>query len=143
MYSELTNKPKEHFERQKQFYMKQKGKLMFCTTLNEKDLWASYLVELLIARSKNPHAIAEELIPPSAIDMYEVVLGMKYSQKLKAIPLSDNTVSRRIVDMSGYVLCQLIARLQHSKFAIQLDESIDIANASQLFMFDTAGRVKS
>ncbi|KII69898.1 SCAN domain-containing protein 3 [Thelohanellus kitauei] len=37
--------------------------------------------------------------------------------------------------MSEDVLCQLIARLQHSKFAIQLDESIDTANDSQLFVY--------
>ncbi|KII73288.1 SCAN domain-containing protein 3 [Thelohanellus kitauei] len=124
MHLELTSKPKEYFERQKEHYLKQKGKLILCTTLNEMVLRASYLVALRIARSKKPHTIAEELILPSAIDMCEVVLGREYSQKLKAIPLSDNTVSRRIVDMSEDVLSQLIARLQHSKFAIQLDERL-------------------
>jgi hypothetical protein len=67
--------------------------------------------------------------------MCEVVLGKECSQKLKAIPLSDNTVSRRIADMSEDVRCQLITRLQHVKFAIQLDESTDIANAAQLLVY--------
>ncbi|KII62535.1 Zinc finger MYM-type protein 6 [Thelohanellus kitauei] len=127
MHSELISKPKHYFERQKELYLKQKSKLMFCTTLNEKVLRESTF--------QKPHTIAEELILPSAIDMCEVVLRSNYSQKLKAITLSDNTVSRRIVDMSEDVLCQLIARLQNSKFEIQLDESLDIANASQLLVY--------
>ncbi|KII63306.1 hypothetical protein RF11_04903 [Thelohanellus kitauei] len=127
IHSELTNKPKEYIKREKQFYLKQKGKLMICTTLNEKVLRAS--------KFQKTHTIAEELILPQAINMCEVVLGIDYSQKLKAIHLSDNTVSRRIVDISEDVLCQLIARLQNSKFAIQLDESIDIAKASKLLVY--------
>ena len=55
MHSELASKPKEYFERQKELYLKQKGKLMACTTVNEKALRASYLVALRIARSKKPH----------------------------------------------------------------------------------------
>jgi len=78
---------------------------------------------------------AEELILPAAVDMCEVVLGKEYSQKLKAVPLSDNIVSRRIADVSEDVRCQLIARLQHVKFAIQLEESTDIANAAQLLVY--------
>ncbi|KII72538.1 SCAN domain-containing protein 3 [Thelohanellus kitauei] len=77
MQSELTSKPKEYFEMQKELYLKQKGQLMFCTTLNEKVISASYLVSLRIAYSKNPHTIAEELILSSSFDMCEVVLGME------------------------------------------------------------------
>lgn len=40
MHSELASKPKEYFERQKELYLKQKCKLMACTTVNEKALRA-------------------------------------------------------------------------------------------------------
>lgn len=135
MHSALASKPKEYFERQKEIYLRQKDKMMSCTTVNKKVLRASYLVALRIARSKKPHTIAEELILPAAVDMCEVVLGREYSQKLKAIPLSDNTISRRITDMSEDVRCQLVARIQQVKFAIQLDESTDIACAAQLLVY--------
>jgi len=46
MHSDVDSKPKEYFERQKKLYFKQKGKLMACTTVNEKGLRVSYLVAL-------------------------------------------------------------------------------------------------
>lgn len=100
MYPDLSSKPKEYFERQKDLYLKQKGKMTACATVNEKALRASYLVALRIARSKKPHTIGEELIMPAAVEMCEVVLGKECSQKLKSIPISDCTVSRRIGEMS-------------------------------------------
>ena len=53
MHSALASKPKEYFERQKEVYLKQKGKMTACTTVNGKVLRASYLVALRMARSKN------------------------------------------------------------------------------------------
>ncbi|KII71277.1 hypothetical protein RF11_08773 [Thelohanellus kitauei] len=67
--------------------------------------------------------------------MCEVVLEREFGQKLKAIPLSDNTMSRRIVDMYEDVRCQLIAPLQHVKFAFPPCEYTDIANAAQLLAY--------
>lgn len=135
MHPDVANKPKEYFERQKELYLKQKGKMTVCATVNEKALRASYLVALRIARSKKPHTIGEELILPAAVEMCEVMLGKACSEKLKTIPLSDNTINRRIGDMSEDIRIQLIARLQQVKFAIQLDESTDISNAAHLLVY--------
>ncbi len=56
--------------------------------------------------------------------------------KIQSIPLSDDTVARRIVDMSDDIECQLVERIKASPyFAIQLDESTDISNAALLFVF--------
>lgn len=105
MHSELASKPKKYFERQKALYLKQEGKLMVCHTVNKKALRASFSVALRIVRSKKPHTIAEELILPAPVGMCEVVLGKEYSQKLKAIPLSDKTMSRQIADIYEDVRC--------------------------------------
>ncbi|KII60658.1 SCAN domain-containing protein 3 [Thelohanellus kitauei] len=67
--------------------------------------------------------------------MCEIDLGREFSQKLKAVHLSDNTESRRISGMSEDVRCQLIARLHHAKFAFQLDECTDIANEAKLLAY--------
>ena len=134
-HPDLVDKPKEFFERKKELYIQQKGRMVACATVNEKALRASYMVALRIARSKKPHTIGEELILPAAVDMCEVLFGKECSQKLKTIPLSDDTMSRRISDMSEDIRIQLIGRLQQVKFAIQLDESTDIASAAQLLVY--------
>jgi len=90
MHADVADKPKEYFERQKELYLKQKGKITAFATVNEKALRASYLVALRIARTRKPHTIAEELILPAAVDMCEALLGKACSEKLNVIPLSDN-----------------------------------------------------
>jgi hypothetical protein len=71
-----------------------------------------------VAQAKKPHTIADELVLPAAVDMCETLLGKQCDEKLKAIPLSDNTVSRSISEVS-----QLVERIGKSKFALQHDES--------------------
>lgn len=57
------------------------------------------------------------------------MLGTEAANKLKSIPLSDDTVRRRIGDL---ILSQLVGRLRCCKFSLQLDESTDVASAAQL-----------
>ena len=102
---------------------------------NEKFLKASYLVALRVTRAKKEHTIAEDLILPAALDMCETVLCKESCAKLKAIPVSDDTISRRISEMSDDIKTQLIERLRTEYFAIQLDESTDIASQSQLLVY--------
>ena len=85
---------------------------------NEKLMKASYLVALRVARAKKPHTIAENLILPAAIDMCEAVLDGKCVTKLREIPLSNNTVSRRIDEISNDIKAQFLERLKQTFFAI-------------------------
>ncbi|GFW52159.1 hypothetical protein TNCV_2426061 [Trichonephila clavipes] len=54
--------------------------------------------ETLHARCKKPHTIAEELILPAAIEIVETMFGDNFAKELQSIPLSNDTVSRRIDD---------------------------------------------
>ena len=45
------------------------------TTSNEKSLKASYLVSLRIAKTAQPHTIAERLILPTAKNLVENLIG--------------------------------------------------------------------
>ncbi|XP_062860404.1 protein FAM200B-like [Trichomycterus rosablanca] len=65
-----------------------------------------------IAKAKKPHTIAEELILPAAMDMVREVLDQSAADKLKTIPLSNDTIARRIEDMSGNIKQQTTARVQ-------------------------------
>ncbi|XP_069616232.1 zinc finger BED domain-containing protein 5-like [Ranitomeya imitator] len=98
---------------------------------------ASYLVALRIARAMKPHTIGEDLLLPAAKDIVRVIIGNEYVQKLNAISLSNDTVRRRIEDMSADILDQVIQEIKSAPlpiFSIQLDESTDVANCAQLLV---------
>ena len=55
---------------------------------------------------------------------------------MKQVSLSNNTVKNRIDDMASDIKSQLIAKIKALPvFEIQLDESVNIANLSQLMVF--------
>ncbi|GFW65252.1 SCAN domain-containing protein 3 [Trichonephila clavipes] len=78
-----------------------------------------------IARYKKPHTIAEELILPAAIEIVETMFGDNFAKELQSIPLSNDTVSRRIDDIAEDVEQQLFGKLRDKLFSIQLDEATD------------------
>ena len=99
---------------------------------------APYLVALRIAKAKKPHTIAEELLLPATKDIARVMLGAEYVNKLNALSLSNNTVSRRIDDMSADIMEPVIQEMKSAPlgiFSIQLDESTDVANCSRLLVY--------
>ena len=132
----FKDKPIEFFKRKKMEMQQNKKSLKSFTAVSSQALEASYLVSLRIAQTSKPHTIGESLILPAAKDIVTCLLGPNAAKKLDVVPLSDNTVSRRIQDLASEVKKILIQRIQKSKFfAIQLDESIDVANFAQLMMY--------
>ena len=95
---------------------------------------ASYRVSLLIAKARKPHTIGEELIMPCAKEMVSLMIGEDMVSKLGIVPLSNNTVHRRICDMSEDITAQNVIK-QSPWHAIQLDESMDIASCAQLMVW--------
>ncbi|GFW55030.1 zinc finger MYM-type protein 6 [Trichonephila clavipes] len=81
--------------------------------------------ETLHARCKKPHTIVEELILPAAIEIVETMFGGNFAKELQSIPLSNDTVSRRIDDIAEDVEQQLFGKLRDKLFSIQLDEATD------------------
>ena len=77
------------------------------------------------------------MVLPAVKVMVCCVFGDKSVKKLNSISLSNNTVQRRIEEMSVDILQQVISDICRSKsgFAIQLDESADVTNYAQLLIF--------
>ena len=69
--------------------------------------------------------------------MANIMLGKEAEVKLSQIPLSKDTISDKIEDMIKDILAQVVADLISSpaKFSLQLDETTDVSNLSQLAVF--------
>ena len=99
---------------------------------------ASYSVSLRIAKAKKPHVIGEELILPCTKDIVHHMLGDNAVKSLECVSLSNNTVQRRITDMSADILTQVVDEIKTSPldlFTLQVDESTDVANLPQLLVY--------
>ena len=94
------------------------------------------MVSYRVAGTGKPHTIVEDLIIPAVADMAGTVLGEKSAKIIQTMPSSNNTVSRCISDMAGDALKQLLPGIQASEFyALQLDESTDIADLAHLLVY--------
>ena len=97
---------------------------------------ASYVVSFMIVSKL--YTIGETLIKPFASKMPRIVLGEESKMKLQQIPFSNDTVHRRIVELSANIKEQVIAgikNLQFGLFSIQLDKTADVVFCSQCLVF--------
>lgn len=104
------------------------------STTSAKALQASYAVSLLVAKAKKPFTIAEDLLLPAAVVLTETMLDKNAGDKLKMVPLSNDTVSRRIKRMGADIVEQVVGKLGEA-FSLQLDESTDVSGKAQLIAF--------
>ena len=83
----------------------------FLKTLAKAQL-ASFKVAYRIKKCKKLHTIAEELVFPAVLDLVSTMIGESAAQKLKAVPLSNNTISERIDKISDDINDQLVSKMR-------------------------------
>ncbi|CAM4590106.1 unnamed protein product [Lepidochelys olivacea] len=106
------------------------------STDNENVLEASYRMSYRVAKASEVHTMAESLIGPCIKDVVHCMLREKAAKRIDMIPLSNNMLSQRIKDMSNNVETTIVHRVKNSPYyAIQLDESTDVANLAILLLF--------
>ena len=110
---------------------------MFTSSSKNSDdsLKASYNISLLIAKAGKPHTIREELILSAVKEVIKTVLHKSPEQVIKSIPLSDNSVQRRVDKMAENVEETLSKMLMTTEFSLQLDESTLPGNESLLLAY--------
>ena len=97
---------------------------------------ASYAVSLRIAKSKKPHTIGEELVLPCTKDIVRLMIGADTVKKLSSLSLSDNTIQRRIQEMSDDIKNQVVEQIKQSPgYVLQLDKSTDVSSCAQLMVY--------
>ncbi|VVC46361.1 Hypothetical protein CINCED_3A003181 [Cinara cedri] len=69
-----------------------------------------------ITKNKKPYTIGEDLIKPCMSQAGEVVLRKRSIKKLKEIPMSANTIKRRIEEMADNIENQVIIMVKNLPF---------------------------
>ena len=129
----LQNKNEEYFVRLRDQTEKLATFMRKITKVNGRALKASYHVAELVAKSKKSHTVAEQLILPASKTIVTEMLGPEAAKEIAKVPLSVNTISRRINEMSADVESVVLDKIRLSnKFALQIDESTDISGHANL-----------
>ena len=131
----LQNKNTDYFVRLREQTEKQATLTKKTTKVNERALKASYQVAELIAKKQQQkeHSVAETLILLACKAIVNEMHGPDVAKEIVKVPLSDNTIARRIDDMFADIKSIVLEKIRISgKFALQLDESTDISGCAQL-----------
>ena len=129
----LKNKNTTYYCRLLESNKKEVNFMRRATTISEKALKVSYRVTELIAREKQPHTLAEKVILLTCKIIIEEMIGPNAVKDVANLPLSDNTIARRIEDVSVDIENNILEKVRISvRFALQVDESTDISGRAQL-----------
>jgi len=84
------------------------------------------MFELISTKKKKPHIIRKELILPVYKEIV-IMFGKEADEQISDIPMSNDTVCRRILTMSEDIVKNVNEKLQeNNEFAVQLDESTEV-----------------
>lgn len=106
------------------------------TNLNEKSVKASYKVSWLLAQAKKPYSDIELIKKCSEVLVEEISEDQNLITKLKTVPLSADTATRRVSSCIADIDQQISDKMK--KFlaiSIAVDESTDIRDIAQCCIF--------
>ena len=134
-HQHLQGKNIEYFKRLINEQSQQATRFEKKIKVSEKAQQASYQVAEIVAQQMKAHTIAESLILPACLAVVKTMLGDEAELEIKKVPLSDDTIKRRIIDMSNDIEENVMNKLRTCEFALQVDESTDISGKEQLLGF--------
>ncbi|KFD46434.1 hypothetical protein M513_12699 [Trichuris suis] len=138
MHGDKANNDLSYFQSVRDNFQKRPklpGSFSSASRRNTDGLRASYNISLLIAKCGKLHAIGEELILPAVSEVLRTVVRMPATEIIKRIPLSNNTVQRRIDEMRADVENMLCNILGTEEFSLQVDESTLPQNEALLLAY--------
>ncbi|GCC24501.1 hypothetical protein chiPu_0002902 [Chiloscyllium punctatum] len=102
---------------------------------NVDGLVASYNIAKLIAKCGKPHSVGESLVPPAIAEVLSTVLHQEPSMTIKRIPLSNNSMRRRIDEMASNVEDKLCFLLILKEIVLQIYGSTICRNQALLLRY--------
>ena len=129
-HSNFISQPQEFIGRMYDNLRSSLNQLLISSRDTSCALRASYKVALRIAKTKKMYTVGEILVIGCIKDE---MLGEIAAQKVSQVPMSNDTITRRIHNLAEHMDGQLIAQVKSSKYySLQLDESTDIENKAML-----------
>ena len=127
VHSEHANKDEIFFRKRRDDRIKQRRITnmfkRFTQSIEDGQL-ASYYMSLISAKQGLPHTIGEKAFIPVIRTVLEKVIHYKNtSNVVRSIPLSNNTVKRRIDEMGECVEQKLVQMMCDNVFSMHVDES--------------------
>ena len=105
-HPKLINKPIPFFCWLEKELLSEKKTMKEFLTTSEKCQKASYEVAYLITKDKKPHTIGLTLIKLAAVAISQIMHGDKMADEVQEIPLSADTIYRRISEIGLDIKCQ-------------------------------------
>ena len=134
-HPEHHEKPLEFFQSKKREYERDKRLAKKHFTAAKDSLKASFVAAELIAREKKKFSIGEELVSTCIKEVVKEMVGEQVTAKIATVPLSTDTVRRRVIDIGEDIEQQLKDVLKSPQFAIQIDDSTDVSNKAVSLIF--------
>ncbi|XP_068247904.1 protein FAM200B-like [Palaemon carinicauda] len=131
----LSQKPVVYFKRLLIYNKQQKLSFEKKVKVAHKIQRASYLVAEKTGKHMKPHSVSESYFLPTCFAVVKTLFGNEAEKEVRKIPLSDDTIGRRIMDMSSDIEKTVSELRKDEMFALQVDESTDIGGNSQLLVF--------
>lgn len=96
---------------------------------------ASCRVAYQIAKKSKPF-VDGDFVKNCAIEMLNALDMSEAAEAIKKIPLSRQTISRRVDQIAGLLSDNLVNKIHHAKFlSLAVDESTDVSSTAQLLIF--------
>ena len=119
-HSYLQNKPTSYFKRMSEQLTETANSFKSIVTISDKAQIGSYQVSELIAQNMKAHTLGDSIILPACKKIVSTMLGNEAALKITKILLSDDTVCKRILEMSSDIEKNVSGnKLQCSNFAMQ------------------------
>lgn len=77
----------------------------------------------MIANNMKTHTIGENLIKPAYKEMVRIMIGDEVALEIDKITMSNDTITRRINDMSVDIKQHTVEKMKLSRFILQVDDS--------------------
>ena len=111
-----TTYPENHGNFLSESYQKRRSNRLCFQT------FCPYQLKLRI-ESKNVKNRILSLILPAAIDLVSTIIGDSAAQELKTVPLSNNSICKRIKKIADDINDQLVTNMCGNDFSLQLDKA--------------------